>query len=401
MKTGKLLLAVSVLGAVIALAVTPAPKTIGTAVEQGKLLADNGSTSDQLGVSVAVSGDTVVAGAPNHDVFGSDSGAAYVFVRSGTTWSQQAEIFPDDGAGDDNFGIAVAISGDIIVVGAHENDATCPGTTPLCNAGAAYVFTRSGTNWTQQAKLTPSDPGVADRFGGAVAVDGTTAVVGAGPDDHAGGTDAGSAYVFVQSGTSWNQEAKLIASDASSIDRFGGAVAISGDNIAVGASTASDGASSSGTAYVFVRTTGWAEQAKLSPSDPGAQNLFGDAIDIHGDTVVVGAYRDDDAGVGSGSAYVFQRTGSSWSQQQKLTAGDAQLGDKLGFAVAMDSGVIAAGAFFDDDQGISSGSAYVFAGVTPASVPGVTGWDLMLMGLLFLIVLAWRISRRRQATSPG
>ena len=339
-----------------------------------------------------------------------------------------------------------------IVVGADENDATCPGTTPFCNAGAAYVFVRSGTNWTQQAKLTPGDPGVADRLGGAVAVDGTTAVVGAGPDDHAGGTDAGSAYVFVQNGTNWNQEAKLIASDASSIDRFGGAVAISGDNIAVGASTASDGASSSGTAYVFVRTTGWAEQAKLSASDPEANNLFGDAIDIHGNTVVVGAFQEDDAGAASGSAYVFQRTGSNWnqqakltpndtaagdnfgdgvatigdaivvgsprdddngsdsgsayvftrngtwSQQQKLTAGDGQLGDRLCNAMAMDSGLIVAGAFFEDDQGISSGAAYVFAGTTPVSVPGVTSWGLILMGILFLVVLAWRSSVGRQKT---
>ena len=353
---------------------------------------------------------------------------------------------------DDNFGIAVAISGDIIVIGADKNDATCPGTTPLCNAGAAYVFTRSGTNWTQQAKLTPSDLGVADRFGGAVAIDGATAVVGTGPDDHAGGTDAGSAYVFVQSGTNWNQEAKLIASDASSIDRFGGAVAIPGDNIAVGASTANDGASSSGTTYVFVRTTGWAEQAKLSASDPEANNLFGDAIDIHGNTVVVGAFQEDDAGAASGSAYVFQRTGSNWnqqakltpndtaagdnfgdgvatigdaivvgsprdddngsdsgsayvftrngtwSQQQKLTAGDGQLGDRLCNAMAMDSGLIVAGAFFEDDQGISSGAAYVFAGTTPVSVPGVTSWGLILMGILFLVVLAWRSSVGRQKT---
>src|SRR6266508_458911 len=172
------------------------------------------------------------------------AGSAYVFVRSGTGWSQQAKLTASDAASGDRFGDAVGISGNTVVVGASD---------AASDAGSAYVFVRSGTSWSQQAMLTASDAAVFDLFGRALAVSGDTAVIGAPSDDTDAGPNAGSAYVFVRSGTSWSQQAKLTASDAAAFDFFGAAVAISGDTVVVGAlADDTDAGSNAGSAYVFV-----------------------------------------------------------------------------------------------------------------------------------------------------
>src|SRR6266498_3365366 len=214
------------------------------------------------------------------------------------TLSQEAKLTAGDAASGDQFGAAVGISGETAVVGAPVGD-----TAAGPNAGSAYVFVRSGTSWSQQAMLTASDAAVFDLFGRALAVSGDTAVIGAPSDDTDAGPNAGSAYVFVRSGTSWSQQAKLTASDAAASDTFGDAVGISGDTAVVGAQF---GDTIAGSAYVFVRSgTSWSQQAKLTASDAAAFAFFGAAVAISGDTVVVGALADDtDAGSNAGSAYV-------------------------------------------------------------------------------------------------
>ena len=172
-------------------------------------------------------------------------------------------------------------------------------------SGSAYVFVRSGGTWSQQAKLTASDAAEFDLFGNSVAVSGDTAVVG-NRGDADGGLDSGSAYVFVRSGTTWSQQAKLTASDAAEFDLFGNSVAVSGDTAVIGADFDDDAGLNSGSAYVFVRSgTTWSQQAKLTASDAAADDFFGDSVAVSGDTAVVGAPWDDDAGLNSGSAYVF------------------------------------------------------------------------------------------------
>lgn len=181
-------------------------------------------------------------------------------------------------------------------------------------------------------------------FGFAVGIDGETVGVGAPVDN----TAAGSAYVFVRSGTSWSQQAKLTASDAAAVDNFGrNVVGISGDTLVVGAPFDDTGAGTdAGSAYVFVRSgTSWSQQAKLTASDAAAGDAFGISVSISGDTVVAGAFNDDDGGTNSGSAYVFTRSGTSWSQQQKLTASDAAAGDQFGFSVSNSGNTVVAGAF--------------------------------------------------------
>jgi hypothetical protein len=240
------------------------PLTIDPVAQQAYLKASNTDAGDQFGYSVAVSGDTVVVGAPYEDSnatgvggnqvdnHATDSGAVYVFARSGATWSQQAYLKASNTGADDNFGLAVAVSGDTVVVGAWQEDSNATGVDgdqaddSANYSGAAYVFVRSGVTWSQQAYLKASNTGEGDRFGQSVAVSGDTVVIGAYfEDSNATGVngnqednstpDAGAAYVFVRSGATWTQQAYLKASNTGPGDGFGRSVAVSGDTVVVGA----------------------------------------------------------------------------------------------------------------------------------------------------------------------
>jgi hypothetical protein len=324
---------------------------------------DIGEAGAGFGVSVSVDGDTAVVGESFRDKPGGgvNAGAAYVFVRSGTTWTEQQMLVPSDGAAADRFGFSVALSGDTLVVGAYRDD-----TTAGMDAGSAYVFVRVGSVWNLQQKILASDGGVGDTFGAAVSLSADTAVVGASRDDTRGGADTGSAYVFVRSGTTWTEQQKLVASDGAAFDEFGNAVSISADTVAVGAGRDdTPGGVDTGSAYVFVRSgTTWTEQQKLLASDGVPGDFFGGSVALDQDTVVVGTYA---AHTHAGSAYVFVRSGTTWTEQQKLMASDATVGDGFGASVSLSGNVAAIGARFDDTaDGQNAGSAYVFvrAGAT-------------------------------------
>jgi len=337
-----------------------------TWTQQAKLTADDAAAGEQFGGAVAISGDSIVVGAFRDDDAGTESGSAYVFTRSGITWTQQAKLTASDAAGDNQFGISVAVSGNSVVVGANEDDDDGP------NSGSAYVFTRSGIVWSEEAKLTASDADVNDQFGTSVAILGDSVVVGANFDDGIG-TRSGSAYVFTRSGTAWSEQAKLTANDAAAFDNFGISVSISGNSVVVGANS-----DSSGSAYVFTRSgTSWSEQAKLTASDGLPGDSFGISVSISGDSVVVGAFRDDDVGTSSGSAYVFTRSGIAWSEQAKLTANDEATNDRFGISVGISGDSVVVGAHFDDDDGVNSGSAYVFtrSGITWSEQAKLTAND--------------------------
>jgi len=319
-------------------------------IPQFKLTASDAEAGDIFGYSVSVSGDTAVVGAASDDHAGSASGSAYVFTRSGSTWTQQAKLTASDAAAGDGFGWSVSVWGDTAVVGALGDD------DGGSLSGSAYVFTRSGGVWTQQAKLTASDAAVEDQFGRSVSVSGDTAVVGSSFDDD-GGESSGSAYVFTRSGSTWTQQAKLTASDAAAEDLFGYSVSVSGDTAVVGASFDDDAGESSGSAYVFTRSgSTWTQQAKLTASDAATGDYFGRSVSVSDDTAVVGAPANDDAGDCSGSAYIFKRSGSTWTQQAKLTASDAAARDAFGEPVSVSGDTAVVGAY----AGGAGGSAYVF-----------------------------------------
>jgi hypothetical protein len=336
-----------------------APPSLLASISLAKVTASDRAAFDQLGWSVAVDGDTAVVGAPfDETAAGFDAGSAYVFVRSGTAWTQQAKLTPSAGADfEDHFGFSVAVDGDTAVVGAPLDG------TAGFRAGAAYVFVRSGTTWSQQAKLTAADAADNDNFGQSVAVAGDTAVVGAPADTTPAGTQAGSAYVFVRSGTAWTQQAKLTAFDGAAFDNFGLSVAVAGDTAVVGRpSDETAPGFNTGSAYVFVRSgTAWTQQAKLTASDGAAFDQLGWSVALAGDTAVVGAPFDDTAAEDAGSAYVFVRSGTAWTQQAKLTASDGAAFDNFGRSVAVAGDRAVVGAPFDDTpRGSSAGSAYAF-----------------------------------------
>ena len=321
-----------------------------------ELTASDEAEGDQFGYSVAISGDLVIVGARGSDGGGASSGAAYIFDRS-TGWSQVAKLTASDQERGDEFGYSVAISGDLAIVGARldwDNGSA---------SGASYVFDGSA-GWSQVARLSPADAAANDQFGTSVAISGDVAIVGA-PGDRDDGVDSGSVFVF-DGLAGWSQIAKLTASDAAAVDRFGTSLAIR-DNLAIiGAPLDDDVGSDSGSAYLFDGSSGWHQVAKLTVSDGTALDRFGHSVALGEDLAIVGAWNDDDGGSASGSAYVFDGS-TGWSQVAKLTASDAMRGDEFGYSVSIGGNLAVVGAPLDDDGGSASGSAYVF--------DGSTGWS--------------------------
>ena len=344
----------------VGMAVTPQPAeaTDFSGATETKLAASDGAAYDYFGRSVAISENTMVVGAVDADVGSNqDQGAAYVFVRSGTDWLEQAKLTASDGAAQDEFGVSVAIDGDTVVVGVHDAYIGYSG------QGTAYVFVRSGTTWVEQQKLTASDGSPFNRFGHSLAISGDSLVVGAFLSNVGSNTDQGAAYVFVRSGTTWVEQQKLTASDGAAYDVFGHNVAIDGDTVVVGAIKGDGANTDQGSAYVFVRSgTTWVEQQKLTASDGATNDWFGNGVTISEDSLVAGAPTADVGdNTDQGAAYFFVRSGTTWVEQQKLTSTDGASGDRFGESVDISGDSLVASAWLDDVGAISDqGSAYVF-----------------------------------------
>ncbi|WP_198552528.1 FG-GAP repeat protein [Psychromonas sp. MB-3u-54] len=327
-----------------------------TTVEVAKILSSDGGAYDYFGYSVALSGNTAVIGAGvSYTVPASGSGAAYVYTRNGTFWSEQAKLTASDASTADEFGSSVTIDGDTIVVGARGADGV------VADSGAAYVFTRSGSSWSEQAKLTASDGALNDSFSWSIAIYGDTVAVGAWRDDD-DGADSGSVYIYTRSGTTWNEQAKLRDSGGLTNDRFGWAVDLFDDSVLIGTVYDDDNGNRSGSAFVFTRSgTTWIEQAKLQPDDPKSLHFFGISVALSADTALIGANGDADKGLEAGAAYVFVRSGTLWSQQAKLIGSDVETDDESGYSVALSGDTALLSAVRDDDNGTDSGAVYIFA----------------------------------------
>jgi hypothetical protein len=326
---------------------------ICTAKNEYKIIPFDGATFDNFGCSVSISGDKCIVGAYMDDDKGGDSGSAYMFEFDGISWVQQAKLTASDGASSDWFGYSVSISGEKCIVGASGDDDKGSG------SGSAYIFEFNGTSWIQQAKLTALDGDAGDHFGKSVSISGDRCVIGAYWDDDKG-IYSGSVYIFEFNGTSWIQQAKITASDGAAFDCFGLSVSINSDRCIVGAST-DDAGSYSGSAYIFgFNGTSWIQQAKLTASDGSEGDFFGGSVGFSGDRCIVGAHGDDDKGSDSGSAYIFEFDGISWIQKAKLTASDGAAGDCFGNSNSISGDRCIVGAYLDDDKGSGSGSAYIF-----------------------------------------
>jgi hypothetical protein len=303
-----------------------------------ELKGSSNSKKDQFGSAVAISGTTAIVGADSH---AHGAGAAYVFAKTASSWKQVAELKGSDAVAHDSFGYSVAISGTTAVVGAwgHAN-----------GAGRVYVFMKTRSGWKQAAELKGSDTVAGDSFGISVAILGTIVVVGA--FDHA--NYVGCAYVFAKTAGLWKQTAELKGANSVALDQFGSAVAISGTTVVVGAF---DHANSSGRVYVFMKTrSGWKQAVELKGSNTVGVNYFGESVGVSGSTAVVGAWgHTKDAG----RAYVFTKMGGVWKQTAQLKGSDTVTWDAFGESVAISGTTAVVGAF---GHANNAGSVYVFEG---------------------------------------
>lgn len=379
---------------------------------QAYIKASNTDAGDRFGRGVAIYGDTLAVSAVwedssttgidgnQDDDTATDSGAVYVFVQSGGTWSQQAYLKASNTEAYDWFGRSVDIYGETIVVGAIGEDSAATGIggnqadNSASDSGAVYVFTRNGTTWSQEAYIKASNTEMDDWFGREVDVYGDTLVVTSEKEDSSAigidgnqaansASDSGAAYIFSRSGTSWSQQAYIKPSNTGTNDRFGRDAALYGDTLVVGASwedssaigvggnESDDSSENSGAVYVFTRDgTIWSQQAYIKASNTGAGDFFGRSVSIYDDTMVVGAYyedsnatgvggsQDNDSTADSGAAYVFVRNGTTWSQQAYIKASDTTTNDNFGDRVAIFGDVLAVTAL--GGNATDSGAVYIY-----------------------------------------
>lgn len=320
-----------------------------------KLTADDAAAGDEFGICAA-SGDTAVVGAPRDDPdAGANAGSAYVFQRTNGVWQQVAHLTPDDAAAEDWFGSTVAIEGDTIVVGAPQHDAGAG-----LNSGAAYVFQSTNGVWTQVARLVADDATVGAQFGWGVEMSGGTIVVGA-PYAQTGTTSAGAVYLFHEDAGTWQLVAKITSDDGASGDEFGRQSCLQAGTLVVGAYHNDAFDINSGAAYVFQQVSGaWQQVAKLTPNVALANDLFGASVSIDNSTIVVGALLYDVPVVGAdaGAAFVFEQDGGNWVQTAMLTASSPYIA-WLGSGVIIRSGAIFANTSLSPSNG-SIGRVAVF-----------------------------------------
>jgi hypothetical protein len=403
-------------------------RTGATWSQQAYIKASNsegGVVGDQFGGSLTLSGDTLAVGARFEDSSATgingvqgdntagNAGAVYIFVRTGTTWAQQAYIKASNTDPGDVFGSSVALDQDTLAVGASAENSSATGVdgdqsnNSATSSGAVYVFTRTATNWSQQAYIKASNTDDGDRFGTSLSLSADTLAVGASGEDSSDGRingnesndeaeNAGAVYVFTRSGTDWTQQAYIKASNADAGDGFGGAVVISGDTLAVGASgedsratgvdgdETDDSAEDAGAVYVFARSgDSWSPQAYLKASNPDTVDRFGAQLALSGNVLAVGAtFEDsgssnvngdqaDNGSADAGAAYLFTRQNTVWSQQAYLKTSNADADDHFG-AVAISGNTVAVGASGEsssatgiggsqnDNNADGAGAVYIF-----------------------------------------
>ncbi len=333
------------------------PVRVDPFLQTGELTASDGAANDDLGASVAISGGTIVAGTPFHALGANDNqGAVYVFTQPAGGWSnttQTAELTASDGAAGDALGWNVAISGTTIAAAAPNRKVG-----GVQNQGAVYVFTQSGSGWTdatQTAELTASDGAAGDELGWGVAVSGDTIAAGAPFHTIGANSNQGVVYEYTKPGAGWadaTQTAELTASDGAAGDNFGWSVTASIDTIAAGAPFHTVGTNSNqGAAYVYTEPGGgWTnatQTAELTASDGAASDALGWAVGLSGGTIAVGApLRKVGANDAQGTVYVYTKPGGGWTnatQVAELTASDGAAADQLGSSVAVSGSTIAAG----------------------------------------------------------
>lgn len=326
-----------------------------------KLLASDGMVEDCFGYSVALDEDVAIVSAPQDDVGEMYQGSVYIYRFNGNVWEQEQKLLASDGEYLDLFGDSVAIDGNIAVVGCSGDDDVNP-YDPFCNSGAVYVYRYDGVLWREETKIVASDSAEGDYFGCAVVLDNERILVGAHQSRYPNTPGAGAAYLYHFDGSEWVEEQKLLTSDGLSGDRFGHAVALDDSVALIGAFYDDDLGEHAGSAYIFrYEDSTWNQEQKLLASDGTLDDHFGCSVAIENTIAIIGAEYDDDNGDNSGSTYVFRDDGSLWTEEQKLVASDAEAKDFFGCAVAIDHQKILIGASDSYELDPGYGSTYVYS----------------------------------------
>jgi len=322
-------------------------------VQNTKLIHSELKPGDNFGTSVSLSNRYAIVGAPNDDESVIDTGSVYIFKKEGEHWIFDQKIYPDDPKEGARFGISTAIFENILIVG----------TRNFQESGSVYIFTKQCNGWIQTQKILPNDPGINDVFGYSVGIFGDYMIVGSRFDDDKG-TDSGSAYIFKNTCDGWIQVEKLLANDGKEEDYFGGSVSITDGYAIVG--TWINGRNTneenySGAAYIFKNVDSqWIQQAKLVDNQINVKAYFGCSVAISNKNAIIGAYFDNINGHSSGSAYYYQLVGNNWILKSKLTPVDAAIDQKYGSSVSISNNSFIVAAFYDDSKGTNSGSAYIY-----------------------------------------
>lgn len=329
----------------------------------------DGSASDKFGISVSISGDYAIIGAYLDDIgSNTDQGSAYIFTRQNGGWAEQAKLIASDGTAGDNFGTSVSIDGDYVIVGSPK------GSGSWFLQGAAYIFIRNGSSWVQQAKLNSSDGVIGESFGTSVCINGDNAIIG-NPTATVLYANQGAAYIFLRSGTIWSQQAKLTFANGQYNDHFGSSVGISEASAIVGAPDFDWFNPNQGAAFIFVRTgSTWTQQDRLMPVDGAQDDNFGASVTINIDNALIGAPNDDGVFANQGCAYIFARNGATWTQKIKLIPANTQLNANFGSSVNIFGDYAIVGAPYEDNL---SSTYHTKEGVIYIYHYTATGWDLL------------------------
>ncbi|MEA3476911.1 MAG: T9SS type A sorting domain-containing protein, partial [Bacteroidota bacterium] len=324
--------------------------------EDTVLLAGDGTSPARFGWAVDVKDNYIFIGADQDPANGIWAGAAYVYKLDSVSgeWNMHQKITPDDIQLGDLFGSSVSVSGDKLLIGAKGADD---------NVGAAYIYTNDGTQWVQEARLTPLNYiGSEPYFGISVGLDGNYAIIGASLDD-SGGNKSGAAFIFYNDGNSWSQQAKLLSGDVNPDDYFGFSVSLSGEYAIVGAVNAIHQTFRSGAAYIFKRSDAqWTEQIKLLDSNSTIDIAFGASVSLQGNYALIGVPEDDQNGSHSGTAYIYENDGTDWIELTKLLASDGVESDRFGWSVNIDEERAVVGAPVQYAGGLYCGAAYLYEG---------------------------------------
>ncbi|GAB5497560.1 MAG: hypothetical protein Phyf2KO_26400 [Phycisphaerales bacterium] len=327
--------------------------------ETQRLVASDADEGDRFGGWNALSGDTLISGSTGDSDFGESSGSAYVFQYDGSQWIQIQKLNASDEEEGDYFGRMIAMEGGTALIGAWGADGEEP------DEGAVYIFQFDGNQWVETQILTASDGLQGDGFGSWMEIQGNTIAIGA---SYGEGNEpsCGAVYIFEHDGNQWVEVQKLTAPDGETSDIFGHAVELSGDTMVVGAAYSN---MVQGAAYVFRHDgTEWALEQKLTASDGEAADVFG-YCDVSGDNIVIGARWDDDNGSHAGAVYHYRFDGTTWNEETKIVSNDIEEGDSFGWSLALDGDTLLVGARNDDDFGNGTGSAYIFDLSCPITCP--------------------------------